>query len=510
MFAYWGGPTLARVSLVLRRVRPVPIGTPAPDQPVDVLIEDGRVVEVGPSIARPPGADEVDAEGRWLLPGLWDQHVHLGQWAGINSRVDLARAASPEEAVSMVAARLASRPGEPVIGFGHRSTAWHRPPTTTDLDRIAPTTPVVLISGDAHHAWLNTAGHAALELPKTDGVVAEGEWFAAYARLPELLDREATSPTSYRLALQAAAERGVVGVVDFEFSGGAAEWAERWAAGADVIRVRMATYADGLDAVLSAGLRTGDPLPGCDPRATMGSLKIISDGALNTRTAWCCEPYADADGLGSPGGSGAPNLTAADLHDLLARAHAAGLTVATHAIGDAAVAAALTAYEQTGARGTIEHAQLVQLDDVRRMAELGLAASVQPAHLLDDRDATEQLWPDRTGRCFPLRWLVDAGVELRLGSDAPVARLDPWLAMAAACHRSADDRAPWHPEQALTVREALAASTDGWGTVAAGHPADLVFLDADPLAEVGDSAAVAAHLRGLPVYATYVAGQRTW
>jgi predicted amidohydrolase YtcJ len=495
------------VNLVLRRVRPVPIGTPAPDELVDVRIEDGQVAEVGPALARPPGIEELDAEGRWLIPGLWDQHVHLGQWAGIKSRVDLSRAASPEEAVSMVAARLASRPGEPVVGFGHRSTAWHRPPTTTDLDRIAPTTPVVLISGDAHHAWLNTVGHTALELPKTDGVVAEGEWFAAYPRLPGLLDREATSPRSYRLALQAAAARGVVGLTDFEFSGGADEWAERWAAGADVIRVRMATYADGLDAVLTAGLRTGDPLPDCDARATMGSLKIISDGALNTRTAWCCEPYADSDGTA---GSGAPNLTAADLQGLLGRAHAAGLTVATHAIGDAAVAAALRAYAETGARGTIEHAQLVRFDDVRRMAELGLAASVQPAHLLDDRDATERLWPDRTGRCFPLRWLIDAGVEVRFGSDAPVAPLDPWLAMAAACHRSADDRAPWHPEQALTVGEALAASTDGWGTVAPGHPADLALLDADPLAPVGDSAAVAAHLRALPVYATYVASQRIW
>ena len=92
---------------------------------------------------------------------------------------------------------------------------------------------------------------------------------------------------------------GVTGMVDFEFSGGAPEWAERFAEGADLIRVRMATYADGLDDVIAAGLRTGDVLPGCDERITMGPLKVISDGSLNTRTAWCCDPYADGTGSGA-------------------------------------------------------------------------------------------------------------------------------------------------------------------------------------------------------------------
>jgi cytosine/adenosine deaminase-related metal-dependent hydrolase len=96
---------------------------------------------------------------------------------------------------------------------------------------------------------------------------------------------------------------------------------------------------------------------------------------------------------------------------------------------------------------------------------------------------------------FPLRWMLDAGVDVVLGSDAPVSPLDPWLAVAAAVHRSGDEREPWHPEQAITAREALAASTDGWGTVAVGHPADLVLLDADPLDGTSDRAHAGA-LRG--------------
>ncbi|MCW2827882.1 MAG: amidohydrolase, partial [Marmoricola sp.] len=119
---------------------------------------------------------------------------------------------------------------------------------------------------------------------------------------------------------------------------------------------------------------------------------------------------------------------------------------------------------------------------------------------------SESFWPDRTDRCFALRWLHDDGVDVVFGSDAPVSPLDPWDAMAAAVHRSADDREPWHPEQALSVHEALAASTDGLGTVAVGHPADLALLDADPLPR-GSSSEQAKALRAMTVAATWVGGR---
>jgi len=141
------------------------------------------------------------------------------------------------------------------------------------------------------------------------------------------------------------------------------------------------------------------------------------------------------------------------------------------------------------------------------MAELGVRASVQPAHLLDDRDLTEQVWPGRAERCFAFRWMLDDGVELALGSDAPVSPLDPWLAIAASVHRSADDRDPWHGEQALTPAEALAASVDGQPTVGVGSPGDLVLLDADPLAVGADSAVTGHALRTMSVALTAVGGR---
>ncbi len=468
---------------------------------VDVRVSGGRVVEVGPALAR--GGDELDADGRWLVPGLWDQHVHSAQWARSFTRIDLTTARSAADAVETVRAAVAAHPparGALVEGYGFRDALWPDLPTTRALDRAAPGVPVVLVSGDVHCGWLSGAAMQRLGVPPRDGLIREHEWFdvlAAIGRLPQSTD------AGLRAAMAAAASRGVVGVVDMEFAANHRVWPERVAAGLDTLRVRTGVYTDDLDDVLTAGLRTGDPLRGGDGLLTMGPLKVISDGALNTRTAFCHEPYtavgADA---GTGAGHGEQTVPAGELRALMESASGAGLTTAVHAIGDAAVTIVLDAYEATGARGTVEHAQLVAAADVPRFAALGVVASVQPAHLLDDRDLVEAAWPGRAERTFPLRDLLDAGAELRFGSDAPVARLDPWLAMAAAVTRTADERPAWTPAQRLTPAEALAASTDGWGTVAPGHPGDLVLLDADPLAPGTD-------LRTVPVAATLLAGRLT-
>ncbi|HEY9562650.1 MAG TPA: amidohydrolase family protein, partial [Nocardioides sp.] len=386
--------------LLIRNVFPVPLGKDeAPTgRPVDVLVSDGIVSALGSDVSgvdvtstegEPPRV--FDADGRWIIPGLWDQHVHLGQVAMTSTRLDLSTTRSPEEATYFVRERLAMRPDTPLVAFGHRSATWEREPTVAELDEISTSVPIVLISGDAHHAWMNSVALRSLGLAERDDVVREAEWFAAYADLEAVVGQEAT-PEAYRRAQAEAATKGIVGVVDFEFSGGADEWAQRWAQGADLLRIRMATYAEGLDSVINRGLRTGDPLPGCD-LATMGQLKIISDGSLNTRTAWCCDPYADSGDLLFP--QGYPNQTSHDLRMLMLRAHQNGLEIAVHAIGDAAVHEALDSFAVTGAHGSIEHAQLIRTQDIPRLAASRLRASVQPAHLLDDRDVTEHCWPDR-------------------------------------------------------------------------------------------------------------------
>jgi hypothetical protein len=221
--------------------------------------------------------------------------------------------------------------------------------------------------------------------------------------------------------------------------------------------VRAGVWEQHLDAVLDAGLRDGDPL---DPGGlvTQGPLKVISDGSLNTLTAYCFDDYAGHQG---PDAHGILNIATDHLVPLMTRARDGGLRCAIHAIGDHANALALDAFEASGAAGSVEHAQLLRAADVARFADLGVTASVQPEHAMDDRDTAEELWPGRTGRAFPLAELGAAGVRLALGSDAPVAPLDPWVAIAAAVTRSRDGREPWHPEQRIDVRAALAAAAAG-------------------------------------------------
>ena len=481
---------------VLRNVRVVELGRGRGwVGPVDVFIEQGTVREIGHGLDHPAGIEEYDAQGRWAIPGLWDAHVHLAQWTARRDRLDLTGTISPADALARVGDWLGSHPG-PLVARGHRTGLWAEQPTVAALDAIAPEAPVVLIAGDAHHAWLNSRALAALGLPDREGVVAENEWYEAYTRIDTVLEPD-VSPEAYRRTLDQAAALGITGD-------------RRPRARSDRRRLG-ATGLTGAGARRDVRRRAGrrdrrrSPHRRRAPRIprdiTMGPLKIISDGSLNTRTAWCCEEYADGSG------AGAPNQTIEELTALLDLAHTNGLEVATHAIGDLALNEALAAYDETGASGSIEHAQLVRRDALPAMARLGLRASVQPAHLLDDRDLTELCWPDRSERCFAFRWMVEAGVQLALGSDAPVSPLDPWLAIAAAVHRSADDRPPWHPEQALTVREALAASVDGQRSVHSGMRADLVLLDADPLAPADDTAEQAARLRAMPIALTLVDGE---
>lgn len=489
--------------LLIRGARLVPVGGPAPAEAVDVRIQAGVITEVAPCLRPRRGEDVLAAEGRWAIPGLWDKHVHP-VFAGLAARrIDLAGSTGPADVCRRVAAHLTAHPGADLVsGYGYRSGAWKTRPTVAELDAVTGDRPVVLEAGDGHNGWLNSAAFRLVGLEPQKGALAEEAWFAAYKRLEGFAAQGEDREGALDGLLARAAARGVVGIVDFEFNSAFRHWPQRLERGLPPVRVRAATYADALDEVAAQGLRTGDPL-GCD-LVTMGPLKVISDGSLNTLTAWCHEPYAH--GTAQP--CGAANLDQAELVRIMLRAKEIGVSAAIHAIGDAALCGALDAFAETGQGGSVEHVQLARWDDLGRMARLGLTASVQPAHLLDDRDVTELHWPDRAGRVYAFRALQRAGIPLALGSDAPVSPLDPWLAMAAAVHRSADDRPPWHPEQALTAAEALAASTDGWGTIAPGHPGDIVLLEADPLAgDPADTAATAARLRGMDVAATIVAGR---
>lgn len=475
------------------------------DAPRDVLVVDGvvrTVADAGGVSAVPQGVEVVELEGRHVGPGLWDAHVHVGQWALRGSRVDVSSATSAGGTVELIRAHLAANPqpaGAVLIGQGFRDGLWPDEPTAAMLDGVDA--PVSLVSGDVHTVWSNAAALRLMGLPATDWWLREQPAFDLNVRLSDVPQ---TTLDGWVLdAAARAATRGVVGIRDFEFDDALGAWIRRFGTGFRGLRVDALIYPPHLDQAIAAGIRTGSQPGESGGLLTAGRQKLFTDGSLNTRTAWCDDAYP---GLHGPEAVGLPTYAPGELLAAARTGAAAGIVPTIHAIGDRATAEALDVFEQLalpsgGARGSIQHAQLVRDADLARFARLDVVASVQPEHAMDDRDVADHYWAGRTGRSFALRSLLDAGAELELGSDAPVAPLDPWVTISAAVTRGRDGREPWHPEQSITVDEALRASQGGVAVIAEGGRADLVVTDEDP------RAIDPSRLRTMPVHATMVAGE---
>ncbi|ALJ20254.1 amidohydrolase [Microbacterium sp. No. 7] len=470
-----------------------PFGT----EPVDVHLAQGRIADIAPARALPRRGAVLDGAGGWLIAGLWDHHVHVTPWALAARRHPLGEAASAAEAARAMGDAPVLADGRRV-GAGFRDALWPDAPTRALLDAATGAVPTYLINADLHSVWLNTAALRREGMPLDDsGLLREEPAFEISRRLGAL--DPAAGDALVRTALDAAAARGVVGIVDFDMAWNAESWHRRLAAGFDATRVSFGVYAELLDRAIVEGFATGDALDP-DGLVRMGPFKVITDGSLGTRTAACSHPYpGDAHGRGE--------LTVAPdaLVELMTRATGAGIACAVHAIGDVASSHALDAFAVTGAVGSIEHAQLVAHADIPRFARLGVDASLQPEHALDDRDLTDALWAAQTALAYPLRSLADSGANLLFGSDAPVAPLDPWAAIAAAVQRTRDDRPAWRAEERVDAATALAASTAGGSLTGCalepGDLADLVVCDRDPLAS--------DDLRGTRVAATMIAGRVT-
>nr|WP_101615849.1 amidohydrolase [Bifidobacterium margollesii] len=511
------------------------------DVTVEITGDGGRIAEVAPADRSPirggnttvgtatsagdisrtadTAAEVIDAEGRWIIPGLWDGHTHFTQWASTFGRLDLLRAGSAGEAMAMLRDHLKTLRRSPaglspdaiVVGMRFRHSLWSDAdqPTLAMIDEASGDQPVALSSADMHCGWVNSAAARMLGVHVGDsGLVGELEWFDAYAKLDD-----ASGAEQLRLietAERDAASKGVVGICDYEMADTIGQWTARFAHGIDLLRVRVGMYPEYLERAVEAHRHGGDEIPHSHGLARITTLKLISDGSLNTRSAYCSHPYTGI----VPPTRGTMSYKPEEIERYMKLASDNGFDVACHAIGDEANSIVLDAFEHTGAAGAVEHAQLLKPEDVERFARLDLTASIQPQHAVDDRDVIPRYWADmiRDDGLMPyaFRSLHDAGVPLRFGSDAPVAVLDPWVAIAAAVYRTGDERPADDSAQTLDVRTAIAASAFGRGTrVAAGDPADLVLLDADPFAAGGPNGSAQA-LRNMPVAATMCAGRWTY
>src|SRR5262249_28564208 len=394
---------------------------------------------------------------------------------------------SLDEALSRVQAALPVRTGTWLLGRGWRSGDWQPEvePTKEALDEIAGETPVALLARDSHSIWLHSAAlaraHGDLQVPggvvevdergEPTGVLREESCWHFRDAYIETTDDEYVE--AMRGAIKLAGSRGVTAVHDKDGWLGARRFWQRFEAeGALTLRAERA------DALGPLGIGSGFG----GPRLRLGYLKVFMDGTLGSQTARLLD------------GSGVEITSREDFAGLIRSAARAGFPVAVHAIGDRANRDALDAFEETredwqplGLRQRIEHAQLLAPEDVGRFGELGVAASVQFSHAPSDRDLADRLWAGRTENAYAYRSLWDSGAVVANGSDAPIEELDPLAGICAGVLRSLDEQSAWHPEQALTVEQALRATTvnPAWlagderrrGKLLPGYYADLVVLD---------------------------------
>ena len=451
--------------------------------------------------------DVVDLRGRVVLPGLNDAHVHFPTWALAQDELSLDGCTSLDEALGRV--RNREREGAVIRGFGWRSGEWAEQPTRQRLDEVTGTKPAALIAKDYHSLWLNTAALALAggDLEVAGGVVErdgagepigvlreEAAWRFKERHLTVADDEYVEA---MRRGLKLAASRGVTAVHDKDgWLGALRLWQRLEAAGSLTLRVWQSLPADQVGGLSALGIRSGFG----SGLLRVGYLKAFMDGTLGSGTAWLLD------------GSGVRITSGEELAGIVRAGADAGLPVAVHAIGDRANREALDAFEATrsvwqplGLRPRIEHAQLLAPEDVGRFAELGVAASVQFSHATSDRDLADRFWAGKTAGAYAYRSLLDSGAVVANGSDAPIEELDPLAGVRAGVRRTIDDRPAWHPEQAVTVDQAFAATTlaPAWlagderkrGKLLPGYAADLVVLDRDPWVDL-DAEVVATMVAG--------------
>lgn len=467
------------------------------DGPVDLWIAGGRISDIAPAGNLRHRGTVLDVEGAWVVPGLRDHHVHALQAALFQDRVSVERASGASEA-ALIAATASVEPSGRRVLVGMRHAFWSDQPALEKLDASTGDVPTYVVNGDLHSIWMNSAAFRREQiLPDATGLVREQAAFDV-ANVLNDVDAAVADGALDRAAARSAA-RGLVAFSDLEMGWQTDAWRRRAAAGWDRLRVAFGIYPQYVERAITEGLATGDLLDAAG-LITVGAVKFVGDGSLGTCTAATSAPYVG-------GARGAMNFELDKLVATITRAAGSGLASTVHAIGDIAVATALDAFALAGVPGRMEHAQLVAASDVPRFARLGVEASVQPQHAVDDRDLTDSLWANQTAMPYPLRALSDAGANLLFGSDAPVSILDPWVQISAAVGRTDDDRSAWQPEQAIDARTALAASTAGGSAdphvIRPGAVADLAIIGFDPLAATADQ------LRTMPVHATLLAGRVT-
>jgi len=482
-----------------------------------VAIEGDRILWVGSTSEAkrlyPNPVRTMDLYGATVLPGITDAHTHLINLGESLVRLNLKDIPTEQGIVERVKQRVASTaPGEWILGWGWDEGKWaSHYPSNQALSAATPNHPVFLVGLHTFAAWAN---QRALELagitkytkdPDNGKIVRDertGEPTGILLNRAQDLVAKHIPPmtlTEAKRAIQLAAREcvrnGLTSVHEAKVTPLMVE------AFQEMVRegqmpLRVYAMLDGADKnLVEEWLKHG---PAIDPhhQFTIRAFKLFADGALGSRGAALLEPYSDA-----PQTKGVMTTPESEVHSMTRRALEGGFQVCTHAIGDAANRAVLNAYEQAekevpaarDPRLRIEHAQVLAPEDIPRFAKLGVIASMQPTHCTSDMPwAEKRLGPERVKYAYAWRAVEDSGAHLPLSSDFPGETLNPFHGLYAAITRADPQGNPpggWHPEQKLTLEEALRGYTveaayaefeeKDKGSIEKGKLADLTVISKD-------------------------------
>jgi predicted amidohydrolase YtcJ len=484
------------------------------NQPVAeaLAIEQDKIIAVGSKedILNIPSSsqDVVDLQGSYVLPGFTDSHIHLGYFSQSLQKIDL-DGLSQAECIARVADAVRHVPaGTWILGHGWDHNHWPEGyGNAAMLDAVAPDHPVFLTIKSLHAAWANSK---ALQLARIDqntdnppgGTIVRNEdgtpngilLESAYPMVESIIP--IPSPNEMAEILDQAQKHlwkmGITSTHDFDqkpvFQGLQILHNQNRLK----LRVRKNLHGYQIPAISALGI---SPSFG-DDMLHIGALKYFSDGAIGPHTAAMFEPFTGGDSLGEM------LFTPQELDEIYLKATQIGFPVAMHAIGDRANHLVLDAIERI--RGyerenhlaplphRIEHAQILQPDDVKRFHSLQVIASVQPYHIATDIHTTDLALAGRGKQSFLFKSLLEHNTTMIFGSDAPVVPPNPFYGLfAAVARKNLEEDPTWHAQEALTIQQAISAYTvvppfsiglgNKLGKLSPGYYADMVILDKNPV-----------------------------
>ena len=517
-----GAATTAQAQDLLIRGGPIYTGAEAAPTAEVVQVRDGRIVYVGAAAGAPSanGLEVVDLKGATLFPGFTDGHAHLDGIGWRELTLNLEGSASVAEAMARLSAWAEAHSEGPIIGRGWIETHWPeaRFLTASDLDAAAPGRIVLLGRADGHAVVASTPALAAAGVDASTVAPPGGEILKGPDGQPTGLLVDAAEglvsglmpqadPESLREAYRAGFRvEAAYGWTGLHFM--SAPWKDvplmeaMAETGEAPLRVYNSVTPDG-----AAALIAGGPRSVADGRIITRAIKYYADGALGSRGAALFDPYADR-----PDTTGLMQITGDEIIPLYEAALRGGIQVATHAIGDRGNASVAEWYRQAlsavpaadrpggeDVRWRIEHAQILRPSDYHWFESLPIIASMQPSHAIGDLHfAPARLGDARLDGAYAWHSLVDRGVIVVGGSDAPVERGSPLIEFYAAVARTDLEgfQGPdWRPNEAVDRATALKMFTL-WPAYASFREAELGTIEVGKRA---DFTAFSVNLMTAPV-----------